>query len=744
MVKQAENAKEKEEYELKNYNLLWNSQSKNAGESMPLGGHDIGCNVWVENNDLLLYMAQSGAFDEMGQMIKAGRVRLTLFPNPFETEFSQELRLEEGYIEIRGKNKEVSTKISLWVDVHRSVLHIAIDSEQKHTIRARYETWRDVSCHGTRVDQIEVNKNSVTFYHENQDDNVFERRIKEEELESIKDYFPNPEKDRISGGKMLTSLDFIGTRAGSYADLPFVSYDFEGEAKTEEILIYLQISHPATPDGWKQELEQAIHQNKDSHTAWSNTRKWWKELWERSYVRIAPQAESEENADWQVGRNYNLYRYMLACNAYGSYPSKFNGGLFTVDPKYFGTRQEAASPDERDWGGLVFTAQNQRLLYWPMIKNGDFDMMEPQFAFYKRIVKAGKARTRHFFGVEDSVCFPEQIDANGLSAYYGKDGLDYTLHNRYHYVTAVEFSYMMLQYAKVSGEGIEDCMEFIRAVLSFYDKMYNQKDINGKRIIFPSTSQETYHAQDNVDAWGEEGRWAANYNAQEVAVTNPADVMMALNAVLDELLTGGYGTAADRKVWSTLKEELPPIPLEMKKGHTVIAPCESPKKYVKINCEFPQLYGCYPYHEYGLGKDQLDLAKNTYFYGWDSEDQIHYQSWQYMNIFAARLGLTEEAHKYMHLKLNDSGRRFPAFWGPGHDYVPDLNWGGSGMIGVQEMLLQSFDGKIYLLPAWPKDIDVSFKLWIENRTFVTVQYQDGQLEYHVSDPDREKDIIVYI
>ena len=34
-------------------------------------------------------------------------------------------------------------------------------------------------------------------------------------------------------------------------------------------------------------------------------------------------------------------------------------------------------PDWRQWGGAVHTAQNQRLLYWPMLKSGDFDAILP-------------------------------------------------------------------------------------------------------------------------------------------------------------------------------------------------------------------------------------------------------------------------------------------------------------------------------------------------------------------------------
>ncbi|RYZ26724.1 MAG: hypothetical protein EOO10_14760, partial [Chitinophagaceae bacterium] len=41
--------------ELDRHNITWTSQSQNSGESMPVGGGDIGLNVWVENGELLFY-----------------------------------------------------------------------------------------------------------------------------------------------------------------------------------------------------------------------------------------------------------------------------------------------------------------------------------------------------------------------------------------------------------------------------------------------------------------------------------------------------------------------------------------------------------------------------------------------------------------------------------------------------------------------------------------------------------------
>jgi len=48
---------------LDDYNVVWNTQSKNSSESMPCGGGDVGLNVWVENDELLFYLSRSGTFD---------------------------------------------------------------------------------------------------------------------------------------------------------------------------------------------------------------------------------------------------------------------------------------------------------------------------------------------------------------------------------------------------------------------------------------------------------------------------------------------------------------------------------------------------------------------------------------------------------------------------------------------------------------------------------------------------------
>ncbi len=721
------------------YNVYWNSQSKDAGESMPVGGFDVGCNVWVEEDELFIYMAQSGAFDESGRMLKAGRIRIAFETKVFEEGFSQELKLNEGYIEITGTNR---AKICVWVDMYKSCIHADIETKLEQKISCTYESWRGETSSYENKDVVECADGEIVFCHRNKSTPLFDERIGEQGLEYIQEYFPNVERNRTTGGVLFADdMNCKESTTGKYINNSFDGYVLESREKRAKhhICICLLTKQTDTLDEWKRALKQLKEKCITDNDAWDNTKKWWAQYWDRSHVFI-----EGSGIDWQVGRNYQLFRYMLASNAYGEFPTKFNGGLFTVDSSlWHDNHKGGGSPDERDWGGIMFTAQNQRLVYWPMIKNGDFDMMKTQFDFYKRLVEPMKRRTKHFFNLDDCACYCEQIDANGLSGYYGKYGLDYPLQVRYHHVEALEFAYMMLKYHKASKRDIGEYVPFILSVLNYYDKYYAKLDENGKRIIFPSTAMETYHGEDNINIWGRAGAEAANYNENDVALTNPADLISAIDNSINELLETDYLTSDERARLIKLQSELPPIPKEIKRGKEVVAPCEKPKKYVKVNCEIPQLNTVYPYNTYGINKPEtLPLAIDTYYNAWDEEDQKLHISWHPNGIYAARVGLIDEAKKYMYLKLGDSGRRFPAFWGPGHDFTPDHNWGGSGMIGVQEMLMQCLDNKIYLLPCWDRETDVDFKLWADDLTVVECSYIKGKLTYTITPEARRKDVIV--
>jgi hypothetical protein len=178
-------------------------------------------------------------------------------------------------------------------------------------------------------------------------------------------------------------------------------------------------------------------------------------------------------------------------------------------------------------------------------------------------------------------------------------------------------------------------------------------------------------------------------------------------------------------------------------GKEMIAPA---KTWERVNnVETPQLYPVFPWRMYGVGRDSLQLARNTYLYDPDALKFRTHTGWKQDNIWAACLGLTEEAQRLTLLKLADGPHRFPAFWGPGYDWTPDHNWGGSGMIGLQEMLLQTVGDRILLFPAWPVNWDVHFKLHAPKQTVVEAEWKGGRLtQLKVTPESRRKDIELMI
>ena len=111
----------------------------------------------------------------------------------------------------------------------------------------------------------------------------------------------------------------------------------------------------------------------------------------------------------------------------------------------------------------------------------------------------------------------------------------------------------------------------------------------------------------------------------------------------------------------------------------------------------------------------------------------------------AYLGLEEDARQYVvgRVKAKHEGSRFPAFWGPDYDWVQDQDQGGVLLTALQVMLMQADGRKILLLPAWPKDCDVDFKLHALYRTVVSVRFKQGKVvRLSIQPALRKKDVLV--
>jgi hypothetical protein len=757
----------------KPYNIVWNTPSKDSAGTMPIGGGNLGLNVWVEKGELAFYIGCADAFDVHGNNIKLGRIRITTQPAIFPVEpepekpFRQELELESGAILFQGGTPS-GAKVSgrIWVDVQRPVIHVQFDSAEPVAYTVAYESW---PANAPRF-KAQATPQGLQWSHRLDQaayDAVRKGRIAGMGMAGLEAQVLDPGRNLTMGGRVIgRALEPAGEVDGIVPPTPFHATKVRTRepVKSFEIRVLIRAAQDADMAMFQAALDRLEHDTQNTAKQdLARTGAWWRAFWDRSHIVIKPNLPAEareKDPAWTAARNYQLFRHILGCNSTGRFPQVFNGGLFTADlpsQRQYNDVENKNPPgrgaDNRLWAGCHFMAQNQRLLHWPMIKAGDEDMMRLNLAFYQERAAAQRARAMKLWDV-DGVPFCELFDWMGLTP-KAVDGHSKYQHLKHHYTTALEHAYMMLEFCRFSGTPPKEYVDTALGVAKFYDGYYRrlnkqrtgrELDEHGKLVIEPGNALETY---------GRDGK-----------LRNNTDAIAGLQAVVEGVLATPPGalSEADMQVARELRSRLPDMPIEAKRGVKILAPAEIYGG--TSNMEFPQLYAVFPFARCGLGLPDLQLARNTWHCGWFNRDRSTFSQdmpfcWFQQAIFAARLGLVEDAKSYMLAKMNfgsnpdvlhawadnnllrpSATMRYPAFFASTLDHVPDMDHGGSGMIGLQEMLMQTPGRQILLLPAWPSDWDVDFKLHAPYQTTVEGRVRAGKLcDLKVTPPSRMADLM---
>ncbi len=734
---------------LDSYNVVWDSPSKDVSGTMPLGNGDISINAWVQDGDLLFLIGKTDAWDENSINCKLARVRVKLSPNPFTAgvPFRQELCLQQGEILIKAgaPGSEVTTR--LWVDANQPVIRVQSTGDKPFSQQVLLETWRNEKTLMTNTQVSDMFKNlygpdpyptilfpdtivqgqkdRLLWYHHNikPENDPYEINLKLQGMQDYQKQISHPLLGRTFGA----SIQGTGFTAADAKTLNST------EARTSHAFAVYPLTtlSPLTPEQWTAKLDETIRKVESTpiQDAYQAHLAWWKAFWDRSEIHLAETNPANIPAEglspaFTISRAYALCRFMNAAGGRGAQPIKYNGSIFTV-----GTPE---NPDHRRWGGPGFWFQNQRLVYWPMLAAGDFDLMEPWFRMYRESLPFVKMRCQLHFK-HDGAFFGETILFWGAEAsgHYGwtrpfesrSSPLCECSYLTYYWQNNIENLRMMLDYVEHTGDmdfARKTLMPHAEEVTKFYDLHY-KRDENGKIRFEPAASLETWHT-----------------------AVNPLPEIVGLGTQLPRLLAlpKKLTTAEQRARWQRVLADLPPVPKGTKEGKTVLLPADSFSR--EANSENPELYAVFPYPVYGLGKPDLELARNTFATRKNKNTACWYQD----QVQAALLGLVEETRQGMIARASaasHSTSRFPAFWNEFNDWVPDVDHGGNLQLALHLMLLQAEpgpNGKLRLLPAWPKDWDVSFKLHAPNDTTVECVYRDGTIETLTVTPvSREKDII---
>jgi len=286
------------------YNVVWQTPSKDASGSMPLGNGSTGLNAWVEaSGDLVFYLSRIDSWGDNARLLKVGRVRIRLDPPPptVPPGFRQTLRLKDATMVVRYGEGE-AVELRLWADANHPVIHVVIDSPQPVTATAAIELWRtgreelpslecsdvlnrDPQKRPTVVEPDTVlagQTGRIGWYHRNVKSVGPAMTGRIQGLEGFER--PDPLLGRTFGA-------VIQAANGRRRD----DRRLESPAsKAHRFDLYVLTRHPATPDEWLTAVDEAIAatqripfaRRREAH------QRWWRDFWDRSWIHATPTGPS--------------------------------------------------------------------------------------------------------------------------------------------------------------------------------------------------------------------------------------------------------------------------------------------------------------------------------------------------------------------------------------------------------------------------------------------------------------------
>lgn len=731
--------------DLDRYNVVWDSPSKDSFGSMPLGNGDVGANVWVEpNGDLLFYVSKVDAFDAGHLLPKLGRVRVRFSPALTVNDFQQTLVLREGAIAIRAGD----VNLRVWVDADSPVIRVTGTSQKPVGVVASFETLRPCSEQDDKADRLAWGYRNMS--------SAWIEHLRAQNTPEFAAKVVDPIMNRTSGCRLRgAGLTRDGKRA------------LRAKATREvDLKVRVLSSQTATLPEWFAELEKPVASD------WAGHQKWWQAFWDRSHIFVGkcgdgpvhlnqcrftqvPQGSKAyeghkeiggaENA-FQLSQRYALERFCEAAASRGAVPPPYNGSIFTMDMPagvqgFNGPMPHPVSADARDWAVLSFMWQNTRHPYWSMAARGDYDTLEPGMKFVRGGLDVCRDHCKRLLGIDGAFIMEASWWHNvGVFNWDGMPG-----HLRYHQLATIELPAIMAEACehtrdrKFLDEVLLPCAE---AGIDYYANRFPKRDANGKMLMEGVGCVETYQG-----------------------VTNPCTEIGCLKFLLAKLLSFEIDDAR-RSKWGKLLSEMPPVPTRRIRGLDLLAVGDRYDAGREI-CETPELYSVYPFRQAWLGTpERLAMARQSFHVrtisldGTDDKQAVETGGWQAAPVQAAYLGLAREAARLTSINFNDQfihwhdnidpsapfpvhpRPRFPAFWECKMDGTPDNDHGANSVNALQSMLLQSDGRKTYLLPAWPEDWDVSFKLRASGSTTVECDYRAGRVQsLKVTPESRRADIV---
>ena len=449
---------------LSRHDILYQTPAYEGFEGFPLGNGDLGGMIWNTNNGIEVQINKNDLFDQSHEESRStlrGGVRLNIdFGAPgfdwiYLDDFDGRLSLQNAEVTLKAKTPFVENNISSWVAPEKNVWSFQIKSKNLDLlkdgtkIRVSLERWgsrafpgwygyfsKDTkSGLGNTNALISGNDLILEESFEGLHFSVACRVLGEETVPEI-----------VSTNRLdLTSM---GKRADREITLIVsIVTSNESENPTESAI------------GLLDDFElQTVEQEKELH------QQWWKNFWEQSFVHLE---------DDYIENIYHLRRYLMASSSRGKFPVVFNGGLWTWNH------------DVRNW--VTPHHWNTQQQYWGLCAQNDCELMLPYLNTYFSLMPKAEEHAKKR-GVENAILWSEAHDFFGSMTFWEREDM---LNN---FTPASQIAGLFWEYFQYTSDSVfleEKAYPFMKKAAEFYVQKLQWDSLKNEYFIFPSQPYES-------------------------------------------------------------------------------------------------------------------------------------------------------------------------------------------------------------------------------------------------------------
>lgn len=708
------------------HDVVYQQPPKEPWEAMPVGGGNLSAMVRCMDGSLVLHLTKSDAWGfqqppdaPLGRRVfnnvSPGTVTLSLGQRAAALtakRFRQRLDLHRGRIIVElGEGAETIT-LSIWGDPQRTVLLVAMDDPQRLVLHAKVELteWRNsmkLSAGDKRIGAVEIHTRPARPHLANT---------------GMQGYFA-ADRDPLQGRGTAV---LVGAAEAAASDLSL------GEKATSMRLAFqgsqtrlIAVSCAVEPNGdptprAKADLDAVLSQPMDKLQ--SRRDAWWKQWWEKSSLALT----GDDPMARRICGAYHVHLYTLGCTNRGPVPCKWDGGPGLM------------RRDERTWG-LAEWVQEIRFTYVPLYAANRREMAKGLTDHYTRMRPYLRRQTETMWGVS-GLWIPETVLPWGHAEDFvlKAEGPvpEYFLRRDPQTVPYGKFERFNGYVGLLFTAGLEICHHY----LEYYD--YFQDDVYLHDETYPVV-REVCRFLCNLLRKGDDGLFHLDpANALETwwLVRDPTDTLDGIRAIFPRFIALARQCEADAELRMKCEEVLSHLP-QPPRAHWdasgkltadtnsyapagALGPIRKPR-----NFEIPALYRVYPFSLSGIGSVDRDVCIHTFnrrIFGITN-------SWSLDAVWAARLGLANEAVR----RIGEHAQRYHRFpyggwtssnssvWPDGLSACPYVDGAGLSAFCLQEMLVQSHEEAIRILPATPNTWSGLFRFRARGGFLVSACFSQG-------------------